>query len=207
MPFIHIVFWFTLCLHSCRLRTYLTSMMFQIYGMSRLFLEWVIFTGALTFAINILSMYCLHLVLLATQILTSVILQNQKAHEAIIKQLNLAGWVRQLLEMSANQCILRRLCLDSHKWQIGVRWEQWRRQGYAPVCLGIPKIWRKILIRIYICILLLSYCKECSFRKFQTHCSFEEIILLPLITSTNCDWKSYYLFGFLDPQWIHTHWN
>jgi len=197
MPFIHIVFWFTFCLHSCRLRTYLTSMMFQIYGMSRWFLEWVIFTGSLTFAINILSMYCLHLVLLATQILTSVILQNQKAHEAIIKQLNLAGWVRQLLEMSANQCILRRLCLDSHKWQIGVRWEQWRRQ----------EIWRKILIRIYICILLLSYCKECSFRKFQTHCSFEEIILLPLITSTNCDWKSYYLFGFLDPQWIHTHWN
>ena len=199
MPFIHIVFWFTFCLHSCRLRTYLTSMMFQIYGMSHLFLEWVTFTGTLmlTFARNILSLYCLHLVLLAAQILTSIILQNQKAHEAIIKQLNLAGWVRQLLEMSANQCILRRLCLDSHKWQIGVRWEQWRRQ----------EIWRKILIRIYICILLLSYCKECSFRKFQTHCSFEEIILLPLITSTNCDWKSYYLFGFLDPQWIHTHWN
>ena len=197
MPFIHIVFWFTLCLHSCRLRTYLTSMMFQIYGMSRLFLEWVIFTGALTFAINILSMYCLHLVLLATQILTSVILQNQKAHEAIIKQLNLAGWVRQLLEMSANQCILRRLCLDSHKWQIGVRWEQWRRQ----------EIWRKILIRIHRCILILASYKECSFRKFQVHYSFEEMTLLPLITSTNCDWKPCYLFDFLDPQWMHTHWN
>ena len=199
MPFIHIVFWFTFCLHSCRLRTYLTSMMFQIYGMSHLFLEWVTFTGTLmlTFARNILSLYCLHLVLLAAQILTSIILQNQKAHEAIIKQLNLAGWVRQLLEMSANQCILRRLCLDSHKWQIGVRWEQLRRQ----------EIWRKILIRIYICILLLSYCKECSFRKFQTHCSFEEIILLPLITSTNCDRKSCHLFGFPYPQCMHTHWN
>jgi len=45
----------------------------------------------LTFARNILSLYCLHLVLLAAQILTSIILQNQKAHEAIIKQLNLAG--------------------------------------------------------------------------------------------------------------------
>ena len=107
MPFIHIVFWFTLCLHSCRLRTYLTSMMFQIYGMSHLFLEWVTFTGTLmlTFARNILSLYCLHLVLLAAQILTSIILQNQKAHEAIIKQLNLAGWVRKLLKMIGHQCI------------------------------------------------------------------------------------------------------
>jgi len=62
-----------------------------------------------------------------------------------------------------------------------------RRQGYAPVCLGIPNIWEKILIYIHRYILLLPSYKECSFRKFQTHYSFNEMTLLPLITSTNCD--------------------
>ena len=64
---------------------------------------------------------------------------------------------------------------------------QWGRQGYAPVCLGIPKIWEKLLIHIHRCILLLSSYKECSFRRFQTHYSFKEMTLLPLITYTNCD--------------------
>ena len=45
--------------------------------------------------------------------------------------------------------------------------------------------------------LLHPSCKECSFREFQTHYSFKEITLLPIITSTNYDWKLYYLFGFL----------
>ena len=49
--------------------------------------------------------------------------------------------------------------------------------------------------------------KKCSFRKFQTHYSSKEMTLLPLITSTNYDWKPCYLFGFLDHQWMHMHWN
>ena len=73
--------------------------------------------------------------------------------------------------------------------------------GYAPVCLGIPNIWGKILICTYRCILLLSSYKECSVRKLQTHYLFKELTLLPIITSTNCDWTLCYLFGFPDTQW------
>ena len=49
--------------------------------------------------------------------------------------------------------------------------------------------------------------KEYSFRKFQTHYSSKEMTLLPLITSSNCDWKPYYLFGFLHLQWMYMLWN
>jgi hypothetical protein len=105
---IHIMLLFTLYLVLFRLRIYLTSTMFQIYGMFPLFLEWVS-TFSLRLSVDRLEetiefVWTVFSHCSCTRFLTCAVFQNQKAHEAIIKQLNLSRWVWQLLKIHTYGC-------------------------------------------------------------------------------------------------------
>jgi hypothetical protein len=112
---------FTLYLVLFRLRIYLTSTMFQIYGMFPLFLEWVS-TFSLRLSVDHLEetiefMWIVFGHCSCTRLLTCAVFQNQKAHEAIIKQLNLSRWVRQLWK-SILMNVLKKKALSLHAWSL-----------------------------------------------------------------------------------------